>query len=237
MSVKIKDLANELMAINGQFILGSFDELGWNMESFWSAMKTEVFNYSKFVPLQKKFNISTSGGPVYDFTYDVRNAGFEDLQNPGKPPIYLSSVVPVTTLTLLTSLGGLIAPYYKPNRELVDPRTFVYEYRNPKLYLSENGTFDVVANYDYVIKEERSDNILTDVEIEDIEKHPCYPILVRLLSGRFLISLGRARRAFTYVDMPITTDSDKLVEEGQREYDAALQALYTNQDWYNSVRP
>jgi hypothetical protein len=135
--------------------------------------------------------------------------------------------------------------YSDPNR-LVTPRTYIWEYRCPPeskfpyLYTSETGFIDVKAmykNYEKVITTNNS-GIITEVEVVGIENSSLYSrSLLKILSGKFLLSLSRSRRAFTYNDLPIATDANSLVQEAQREIDEGFKELYASNKWWEAVRP
>ena len=159
----------------------------------------------------------------------------------GSTPTFLISVVPVNSMTLLSTLAVFVSPMTKdvwnPDR-LVEPRPFIWEYRRPSIWMTELGGLDVMAAYDYqIILTKDGNGVLLDVEIVGIEKHQNFYILEQILSGRFLIALGRSRRAFTYTDMPIMSDAATLVAEGLQEYNEGIKLLHSRHDWSISCRP
>lgn len=231
----LTETAQYLIDRNGGYILGDLDDLSWNLTSFWRVMKNEIDRYQSYVPLKKEFNISNKTALVYDFTYDSHNVGYEGVNTPGEPPREVVSAVPLLSGSLLTSLPGHFVAMNRHLHETIDPRKFIKDYRKPKLYLTETGVFDVRCHYDYQVIITEGSGTISEVEIPDIEKDPLHPVLMDLLSGRFLMAVARSRRAFTYNEMPITTDADQLYKEGEEEYNAALQKLYDQHDWFDVI--
>ena len=76
-------------------------------------------------------------------------------------------------MQLISNLAYWMSPnvrnFANPSR-LVEPRTFKMEYRNPVLYLTETGNFDVVCNYYYgVVPIYNTDNQIIDYQINDLD--------------------------------------------------------------------
>lgn len=164
----------------------------------------------------------------------------------GISPFMLSSEVPVGTFQIITNIAYLMNPsvrsYANPSR-LVDPRVFVAKFADqdadkPGLFTTETGRFDITAHYRYQrIENYSADGNLEEVEYPRLEDNTREKILMDILSAVFLQAIGRGRRAFTYQDLPIKDDSEKLVAEGLEQYEAARKELYQRMDWGISVRP
>jgi hypothetical protein len=169
--------------------------------------------------------------------------------NPGIPPRVIGTVNPVGVLQSIAILPYWISPlntqqWWSPDR-LVAPRTFLWRYERPVLFYSAVGTVDVKAIYDHqFIKVYNDDETpipgqhvrLKDVNIPGIEDDPNYKILEDLLLGRFMQIVGRSRRAFTFNELPITTDAKEMVAEGTDIYEKAEKALYSRHKWWRAIR-
>lgn len=158
----------------------------------------------------------------------------------GVPPERVTSLIPVGTMQVISVLAYWMSPLtrdiYSPNR-IVEPRTFLHRYDKPCLRYSESGVFDVKCNYPYTLFKQYDDQRhLVDIEIEGITEDSIY-YLMELLVGRFLTIVGRARRAFTYNELPITSDSASLVSEGLAQIDAAKKEIYQRARWDQALRP
>lgn len=251
----LSQLATYLIARNGQHLLvqNGLGDIGFNLTSLWTILEPEIDNFTAFCPPTKQFAISVYGSAYqYDFTTDVHNIGY-DVSGPdpiyGEPPIDITSCLPVNSTAVYAAQAlyrsGRADDISNPNR-LVEPRVFVFEYRKPPqyptahLWVSETGHFDITASYANYEKRITSDTngVITEVEVADIEKNKLYSgVLLKILSGRFLLSLARSRRAFTYNDLPVTTDASSLAQEGQKEYDDGIAQMISRHEWWTSIRP
>jgi hypothetical protein len=237
--MKISEIANYLLARNGQHIVGDYSKQGFNMTALWSILEPEIKNYQSFVPLIKKFNIKMSANH-YDFTFDTHNVGYVNAQSPGEYPVMLSSVVPIVAPGYVFPLGALFNPFtasqHLAGNEVINPTNFPWEYRKPVLYCPAVSVVDITASYKYqTIISTDAGGLITEVEVVDIEKDDNYFVLLQILSGRLLLSLSKSRRAFTYSDLPITTDAATLAQEAQREYDDGLKMLHSRHNWWEGL--
>lgn len=159
--------------------------------------------------------------------------------NQGSPPEMITKIVPVGTMQIISVLAYWMSPMtrsmYSPDR-LIEPRMLLPVYEKPKLYYSEVGPYDITAQYRYqkilVYGDSNDTDRLTDVNIVGIEDNDNYYVLLQILLGRWLQIIGRSRRAFTYVDLPITTDARDLVDEGTKIYDDSMKLLTERHDWW-----
>lgn len=240
---KLTEIVDYLFAINGQHIIGTLDSIDLDLAKFWLCISPDIEYYQQYFPITKQFNIHVpfSSSATYDFTGNINNIGY-DISDPfnlimGQPPADITRCTPVGQNQMIANW----AQYSRTNTfpgtpgRLIIGRTVLREYRKPKAWFTESGTFDITAYYDYFIKKTYNSEdppVLTEVEIVGLENSK---YLLDLLSARFLQLLGRTRRAFTYNDLQITTDAAELVKEGEEKYDKAVQAIENNQEWYKSV--
>ncbi len=123
---------------------------------------------------------------------------------------------------------------------LHEPHTFLWEYEKDDnhgiLYTTiGSNRLDITAHYGYpIIDMIDSDGVFVDAELKYIDEGRDETFLEMVL-GRFLITLGRSRRAFTLNNAPINFDSAELVSEGQSLVDTARLRLNETSNWYDSL--
>lgn len=242
----ISQLATYLFVRNGQYIAGAtLSSVRLNMNQFWAVVSQDFYEFQRYFPLTKKFNIQCNvvgGGVQYDFTQDPNNAGYNcsvlDSPNFGNPPEWISKVVPVGSNQMIANWAAWrrSGQFFGQPGKLVTPRMVLNDYRKPVLRITEGGTFDVTCHYNRFcnIALAEDGTTITDVTISDFDPTKMN-LFLDLCSGRFLEVVGRNRRAFTYQDLPITVDADKLVQEGSEIIKTAKENIYLTHEWNRSI--
>lgn len=174
--------------------------------------------------------------------FDANHAGHN--MDPGRVPSWIQQVVPVNVLTTAGILYLINETRFTNVGEqsiLHEPRTFLNHYERAKdkssgiLYLTETGRMDITAAYEYHrIETYDMDGNLIEVDFVNIEEGKD-EILLDLWLGKFMQKIGRARRAFTLNNSPVTFDSEQLVSEGTQIYDQAKERLYEQSSWYEAI--
>lgn len=222
--MKLTEIVSYVFVKNGQYITGDLESIGLTKGEFWKSIKPVILNFQKYIPATKRFNVTINRS--FDFTGHSEGI-----------PEFISEVIPVDTGG---GFGGtqFMSPlqrmeYGSLNRTVI-PRSYPWRYRKPILYVDEPGVIDVAAHYNYEIVEATSGDppTIDEVDIVGLEEDA---ILLDLLSAQFLQIVGRQRRAFVYTDLAITTDADKLAEEGVALEKEALSKLYDRHKWWSSV--
>lgn len=241
----LTELITDVFTRSGQYIsvdpdLGELDSIDLKMEPFWRMVYTELKYFQQYFPLEKRFNIEISSGygNFYSFATDVHNVGYVDNLTPGEPPEHLSQITPVGAIQLFNILANAKFGQnaYSPN-SLSTPRVFKCEYRKPNLYATEAGPMDVLACYNYqIIRTLDENDILVEVEIVDFNQEN-EQYFYDLITGRFMIMVGRSRSSFTHHDLQIEVDGKDLIEAGTEIYKGAREAIADNHNWFLSVRP
>lgn len=216
--MKLTDIIEAVIDRTGQFIFSqdyseALNCTNFNYDRFWKLVLRQLTEYQQYLPLTKKFNISAVDSGKYTFTSD--------------PPEWISSVKPVGVTKSIVAIH-----LFKPTAASLGPRKFLWDYRNPDLYLTEYGNFDITAHYNYPYTITTGDNnAVVEVDIPDLSHDELF---LDLVEANFLISIGRSRRAFVASEVPITSDADSLVEEGKALLEKATQELYDAGVWYLS---
>jgi len=235
----LTEIAAYLFARNGAHIIGTLDSIKLDLQKFYLVMKPDIEYYQGFFPVRKKFNIDVenSSGFHYDFSNNPNNIGYDlSLSVPelGEPPQDILRATPVGQSVLVNQWMQLKRGLGFPGTpgRLITPISVLREYRKPNAYFGMAGRFDITATYNYFFKETRNESdVLEEVEIIGYDGSV---YLLDLLSARFLILLGRTRRAFTYNDLQITTDAAELVREGKEELEDARKIIMENQDYHSA---
>ena len=250
----LSDIVDVIMLESGQFIAGDTLEcLGISTDKFWNGIvKNRLKFYQRYRPQTKSFNrtaeFTTSYGshvffgtePDEKIAFDNRVS--ENNTDTGEVPKWISSVIPISTsgkLTLdlirsarLTGIGE--------QDTIINPRKFYWNYERDSdygiLYLTENGSMDIRAHYEYNYEVTRdSDDKITEVEISNIDEAKDR-IFIDLIMAKFLMLLGRSRRAFRLEGFPVEFDASDLLSEGRELEEQTIQTLYEQSNWYDAMK-
>lgn len=162
---------------------------------------------------------------IYKEINDSRTYTFTETNTPQGVPEWLSGVAPIRIFGTYPYL--LNNQFMMPNSYLEEKKQFPWIYRKPTLTLPISGEFDITAIYHHKIIGSSE----SDYEIVTIDDHDS--AFFKILTGKFLKSLGRARRSFRLDGLPIADDGDSLVSEGKDLESEGLEELFTNkQKWY-----
>lgn len=74
--------------------------------------------------------------------------------------------------------------------------------------------------YSYIVPHKYVNNAISSIEIHDR--------FINLVVGRFLMSVGKSRRAFTIDEIPINTDASEMISEGKELYDSTMEEIRIN---------
>ena len=198
---------------SGQFILDP-ENLEVDDPKFLILVRSCLRKYNRHVPFNKKVNITITGS-THTFLEEDAAGGIPD---------WVAGVMPIQSSGGFGVFQAAAHSSYAPG-PLVK-RQFAYDYRKPTLYLPWAGVFDVnkVRNHVITKNDDDKDQIATfGMEGEDEDS------FFALLTGRFLMTIGRYRRAFTIGEIPITMDASELVSEGQEMSTLAEEDMQENQ--------
>ena len=80
----------------------------------------------------------------------------------------------------------------------------------------------------YTVPHVYKDDVIQTIDIENQK-------FMSLVAARFMITLGRSRRAFLLNDLPFQMDADMLITEGQDLYERTMQDIMTNSSFYLAI--
>ena len=188
--------------------------------------------------------------------FDKRKTDDNPTPYDGDIPSWISSVVPTETGNKRGDYINLMNYEHYNEGEyrslVVVPRPFQWKYETGVreytennidkkdkygiLYLIEEGVLDITAHYDYEIteNEDSSGLLIPDETYIDGADEGKDKILIDLIIGRFLITVGRARRMFRLEQFPVEADATELVAEGQEIQERAMEALYDQAVFYHA---
>lgn len=97
----------------------------------------------------------------------------------------------------------------------VSLHNFNWKYENGTLYMRHpEGIYDYSFITDHKYENDQIDSLSANDNL-----------FIDLLVGRFMMSLGRSRRAFVLNDLSFNTDADSMYSEGKELYDTTLEFI------------
>jgi len=214
---------DRVLTESGQFILDT-ETLELDFPKFARLVRSVLGTYNKYSPQTYLFNIHAQGKEYFDFTDSFIHPMTQEIIG---IPAWISSATPIRSRSNLSpffqtgAASRLPGASYGGVLDLVDKDPTPYVYRKPRLHLAYPGLFDIKAQYYHVIT---GSGDLQEVKTLD-EKDD---IFFELLAAKFLISIGRNRRAFTLNPLELVTDASELVSEGTSQWDSAKDNLIEN---------
>lgn len=181
----LQEIFDRILIDSGAFLIGS-DDIELDTPKFQTLVRRVLGIYSKYCPVDEMQIIQTNN-LAYEFADRI--------------PTWISEVTPVSNPMLLNLYV---------NDSINTPINFVWRYVKPYLMLPLAGTFNVVAVFPHAITavpESVSD--LEVLSISDVDD-----LFFKILTGYFMVGLGRSRKAFTVNEIPITNDASDMVSEG-----------------------
>ena len=221
MTITLTEMEEIIMLESGEYLLESLENLTLDASKLWVLAKRVLKFYNSKRPFTYSHNVTVSGK---SHTY-VTGVNYG-------PPVWISSVVPVTSSNVMDVYSMMSNKTIGEMSSLEIPRAFVWKYENPKLYCSESGTMDVteVHDHQYELTTDTTGKV-TEVTFSTLNERDD-PLFFELLVARFLMMLGRSRRAFTMNDLPIQMDGSELVSEGQELWRETQEKLEETDRWW-----
>jgi len=123
-------------------------------------------------------------------------------------------------------------PYsYNFNRKPVTILASNWSYEKPKLFLRFQSD---IYQYTYIIPHKYiHDEDIDKCGIESLNEFDSN--FLNLIIGKFLMTVGRSRRAFVLNDIPFNMDADQLYSEGKDLYDSAVETVRSNSSFQLAI--
>jgi len=204
----LQEIYERVLVDAGQFVAGpALVEL--DIQKFKLLVDRVLERYSRYFPIENR-NTITVQNQLY--TYVSPNI-----------PDWISECVPITVL-------GIPYPPFVQEYSIEDniTRSFVWKYNKPNLYVQIAGIVSVLEIYHHKLVTASPDTYecTTITEKDDL--------FFQHVLARFLVGIGRNRRAFTVSDFPLSTDAGQLVSEGLQLEKDVIQDYGTYGKWYLS---
>ena len=239
--MKLTELVQYVLLESGQFIVSTtLDAFMLDMDKFWLLTKPTLREYAKFRPYTWKRNQYLSGKHVFSTVIEDDSLPEAEQKIIETIPRWISSCLPVGFANALNVPGAHIFraavgydPLNRMGKNLEQPSSWIWKYEKPVLYVPYTGDLDLTMHGDYIVYEEyATGGALKEVDIPDLEYDD---VFVKLVTGKFLVAVGRSRRAFTLTDIPVALDSETLVGEGNDMIAEAKESLRENSSWHYSL--
>ena len=208
----VEDMFQRVLDEVGQFLLGR-DDIELAYEPFLTLVRSALGTYNRKVPHVEIFEKRIDANQVTFTTAD-----------PFGIPDWIADVVPTNlyintanNYSVLQQLNPMFAP--EPQRKSLFP----WAYRRPTLTVPYSGTMEITAVYRHGVTVAQTVDSREIHEVKSIGHDA--EVFFDLLTGRFLLALGRSRRAFTLDNLPIKLDAGELVAEGQAKIEASDAAM------------
>jgi hypothetical protein len=221
---------------SGQFIV-DYENLEIDLPRFKRLVVSVLGTFSRYSPVTHKFNFQSASLEKIVFTDDFRAPLTGHLVG---IPAWISSATPVRGRSNLSPFfqGGANgrlpgSAFTFGTVDLVDKDPTPFEYRKPILYLAYPGMWDIKAQSLHRVERLCDPDDLSGDAGKDADLHVRTiteedDVFFELLQAKFLISLGRNRRAFTLQPLELSTDGAELVSEGKEQWESAKANLVTN---------
>jgi hypothetical protein len=224
--MKLNDIINFILVEIGEFFLEDVSDAGINKDKLYHLIDSSLSIYEKYRPLTKNFNITVLD-PIYTFQEDI--------------PEWISSVVPfgyggLGDIALVTRTNIFEAAGYIPTSSSIMGVTkpiSIFRYNKPKLYVNTQGLMDITGHYKYTRDITRVGSIIKDLDLPEVDHS--FDDFFDLLKAKTMIAIGRSRRAFTIQDLPLTTDADQIVNEGNELLLKTMEDLGEKSYWWHAI--
>jgi len=224
--LSLNDILSFVLFDSGQFMLAGVDtleNLQINKKAAWTSwVQPTLQYYQAYRPYEYQISLEFAGN---NYTFTTAQDGYV--------PEYIVSVTPVG-IGAVAVLGNVRSPF-----DLRNPYVFVWKYEKPTIFFPSIGLYEIKAcrYFTYVEELDPDTNVFRNGTVAELSVGDLPGTLGELLVARFLIAVGRSRRAFTYGEFPITTDSEDLVREGQELLERAKESIETQKSkWWTAVK-
>lgn len=206
--MNLKEFFERVLVNSGQFQY-PVERIELNEPAFKVLVEMCIGIYNGYVPLTKHVTKDIYNSRQYTYT-----------EKEGIPE-WISKIMPIR-------IAGVV-PYYfrgydQPVANVYVKNEIPFEYRKPTLTVPVSATYEIYGVYNHKLVEVDLGNGKKTWTVDSITDNE--DEFLDLLTAKFLIGLGRSRRAFTMQDMPLTTDASDLVSEGKEMEKEAMEELF-----------
>lgn len=217
----LKELFDRALTNSGQFQYAQ-DRIELNVDAFKTLVMTCLGQYNSYVPWTANLFRSIQASRQWTFTID------NSPEVKGAIPKNIVSVTPVR-------IAGVVPYYFRdlggPTSTVQAKEEYPFVYRKPTITVPVSADYDLLCTFDHELKKVAPEDNSDQYEITTITDND--PVFIDLVTAKFLIGLGRSRRAFTMSDIPLLTDASDLVSEGKDMLAQAEEDMAEKQGkWY-----
>lgn len=221
--MKLDELKSFVLVESGQY-LAPFEATLLSDTEFLRLVSTElaIYNNHKQYKVYKTISVDESG--IYEFK--STRPDLKDL------PVYITDVRAKSGFSgnrynYVRNGGGTSrVDRYKEGLAFRQEDNFFYN--KPVLYLPDSGTYEVCCAYDRWI-DSATVGTVTDADIVNITADDYK--FIKLVTAKFMISLGRSRRAFTIEGIPVSFDASEMVSSGEQIYSEVKDSIQETSNW------
>lgn len=222
--MNVLEMWNRCLIESGQFLLDTAG-VQLDQERFVTLVKSVTGFWNEQSPVTDKFNLSLQQGFAHTFNTNSNQYGIPEAIV-SAVPLELAGTIPVGLFEEMSmSPTGSFFNHSPYSRGSTDKKAIPIEYRKPKLWVPVTGTYDIHAMYNHEVVKENGEWKVKTISHNDYKFH-------EFLRAKFLIAVGRSRRAFTIDELPIKTDASELVAEGLRLEETMKQEIKEDSDFY-----
>jgi hypothetical protein len=219
--MKLSDIIDYILLETGNYLVSDLVKSEINLNKFLILAKSVLGEYTNYRPRRDSSTIFVER-QLYVFPQETSPITIDRISN---------------RFITLNYQYQYEEPNLLPNRiQGTDhiPALPHWKYDRPKLYINYVGLLYVLGNYDYTIRNiYNSEMEIIDYDLVEITYSNTE--FLNLLAGKFLMTVGKQRRAFTANDLPITTDASDLVSEGKDLWDSTMETLRQNSTWWTII--
>jgi hypothetical protein len=221
--MKLSDIIDYILLETGNYLVSDLVKSEINLNKFLILTKSVLGEYTNYRPRRDSSTIYVES-QQYIFPQESSPITIDKISN---------RFITLNNLYQEPNLEPNLLPNRIRDTEHI-PALPTWKYNRPKLYINYVGLLYVMGNYDYTIRNiYNSEMAIIDYDLVEITYSNTE--FLNLLAAKFLMTVGKQRRAFTANDLPITTDASDLVSEGKDLWDSTMETLRQNSTWWTII--
>jgi hypothetical protein len=200
--MKLSEAIDYIILETGNYLVSNLVRSDINLDRFLILTKIVLGEYCNYRPLRKTIIANISSNP-HEFIYNTSPVVIDKINISNSDPVY--------------------------RQEHISPLPS-WRYERPNLYIATTGFLEISGAFDYYIAPITENNQIIDYDIQDIGFKETE--FLALLKAKFLVTIGKQRRAFTANDIPFATDASEIVSEGAELWNITVERLQSNAKWW-----